>query len=320
VGDGFSNPMAKRLFISYSHVDEGLIDRLHKHLAQLQREGSVSGWYDRDIRAGGRLGDEITQELGHADLFIACVSPDYLASNYCYEQELTTALERERAGSLIIVPVILEPSDWLSTPLARFKALPNDGKPVAEFTNPNVAFMQVVNELRRLIAPLPIETKSSGVAPLLEAAPSPPSRYRVRREFDALAKRDFAEVAFQEIYKFFEASVAELSALPDLEGRLSAIGDNHFTCTIINRGISRGYETLHVRRGGSWGAIDILYGDTNSRNTSNGGFGVEADDYQLFLTSTLFSHRGGGKERISPREAAQMLWDDLISRVGIDYV
>jgi hypothetical protein len=221
---------------------------------------------------------------------------------------------------LVIVPVVLEPSDWLATPLARFKALPDDGKPVTEFTNPNVAFMQVVNELRRLAAYQPVETKAVAAAASAGAGPALQSRYRVRREFDALAKRDFAEASFQEIYKFFEASVAELSSLPDLEGRLSGINDDHFSCTILNRGISRGYETLHVRRGGSWGAIDILYGDANTRNSSNGGFGVEADDYQLFLTATLFSHRSGGKERISPREAAQMLWDDLISRVGISYV
>lgn len=316
---GRTSKAPKRLFVSYSHADGQLLGRFQKHLAQLQREGSIAGWYDRDIRAGTRLDDEIERELAQADIFVACVSPDYIASNYCYERELTTALEREQRGELAIVPVVLEPSDWLSTPLAKFKALPDDGKPVAEFTNPNVAFMQVVNELRRLVTK-PIETKAAAAAAGPGARPAPQSRYRVRREFDGLAKRDFAEAAFHEIYKFFEASVAELSALPDLEGRLSPMTDDHFSCTILNRGISRGYETLHVRRGGSWGAIDILYGDANTRNTSNGGFGVEADDYQLFLSATLFSHRAGGKERISPREAAQMLWDDLISRVGIDYV
>lgn len=312
--------MSKRLFLSYSHADEALLDRMHRHLAQLQREGSVSGWYDRDIRAGGRLDEEIDEELSNADIFIACASPDYIASNYCYERELTAALEREQRGELAIVPVILEPSDWLSTPLAKFKALPDDGKPVTEFTNPNVAFMQVVNELRRLASAIPTETKAVGAAGSPRAAPPTQSRYRARREFDTLAKRDFAEAAFHEIHKFFEASVAELSALPDLEGRLSPISGDHFACTIINRGISRGFETLHVRLGGSWSAIDILYGDTNSRNTSNGGFGVETDQYQLFLTATVFNHRSGGRERISPREAAQMLWDDLISKVGIDYV
>ncbi len=317
---GKNSETPKRLFVSYSHADGQLLGRFQKHLAQLQREGSISGWYDRDIRAGTRFDDEIERELAQADIFVACVSPDYIASNYCYERELTSALQREDRGELAIVPVILEPSDWLSTPLSKFKALPDDGKAVAEFTNPNVAFMQVIHELRRLVATQPIETKAAASAAAPANASTAASRYRVRREFDALAKRDFAEGAFHEIYKFFEASVAELSAIQELEGRLSPIAGDHFSCTVINRGISRGYETLHVRLGGSWGAIDILYGDTNSRNTSNGGFAVDADDYQLSLTSTLFSHRNGSKERLSPREAAQMLWDDLISKVGIDYV
>lgn len=310
--------MAKQLFISYSHADADPLGRLHKHLAQLQREGSVEGWYDRDISVGGRLDDEIERELAQADIFIACVSPDYLASNYCYDRELAVALEREQRGELAIVPVILEPSDWLATSLAKFKAVPDDGKPISEFTNPNVAFLQVVNELRRL-ASQPEAARSNGEtaspAPLLTGSAS---RYRVKREFDALAKRDFAESAFHEIYKFFEASVAELTGLPDLEGRLSPPTEDYFSCTIINRGISRGYETLHVRKGGIWGAIDILYGESNSRTTSNGGFGIEADDYQLFLTSTFFGH-SSSRDRMTPREAAQMLWDDLISKVGIDY-
>lgn len=311
--------MAKRLFISYSHADAGTLERLHKHLAQLQREGSVEGWYDRDIRAGQRIDDEIERELSQADIFIACVSPDYIASNYCYERELETALEREQRGDLAVVPVIFEPSDWLSTPLSKFKAIPDDGKPVSEFTNPNVAFLEVVNELRRLASVRGSEKAVDESRPIEAAQSAARSRYRIKREFDGLAKRDFVESAFLEIYKFFEASVAELANIHELEGRLSPQSSDHFSCTVINRGISRGYETLHVRRGGGWGAIDILYGETNSRNTSNGGFGIEADDYQLFLTSTLFrSH--SSKERITPREAAQILWDDLISRVGIDYV
>jgi hypothetical protein len=312
--------MPKRLFVSYAHADEQLLGRFQKHLAQLQREGSIAGWYDRDINAGGRLGDEIERELAEADIFIACVSPDYIDSHYCYERELTTALAREERGELLIVPVILEPSDWLATPLAKFKALPNDGKPVAEFTNPNVAFLQVISELRRLVASRRVETK--GMALPTDEGPSPsapPSRYRVKREFDALAKRDFVEAAFLEIYRFFEASAAELTAIPEIEVRLSRLSDDHFSCTILNRGISRGFETLNVRREGSWGAIDILYGESNTRNTSNGGFGIEADDYQLFLKPLMFKFDGGDK-LVSPREAGQMLWDDLLSHVGVGHL
>lgn len=308
--------MAARLFISYSHADEALLLRLHKHLAQLQRDGSVEGWYDRDIRAGERFDAEIGRELAEADVFLACVSPDYIASNYCFEKELQTALEREARGELAIVPVVFEPCEWRETELRQFKAVPRDGKAVTEHTNQNVALLDVVTELRKLVSSVhaPIETKSAAPAP----ATSQSHRYRVKRDHDELHKRDFVEAAFTEIYKFFEASVQEVSIIPEIEARLSPLASDHFSCTIINRGLKRGFETLHVRLGGSWGAIDILYGERNSSGTSNGGFGVEADEYQLYLRPVMF-RMFGEEKRVSPREAAQMLWDDLLGKVGVDY-
>ena len=123
-------------------------------LASLQRDGTVSGWYDRDINAGGRLDEEIQRELENTDIFLACASPNYIASNYCFDRELTAALEREERGEVAIVPVIFEPCDWLSTRLRKFKALPKDGRAISEFTNQNVAFLEVANELRRLAASL----------------------------------------------------------------------------------------------------------------------------------------------------------------------
>jgi hypothetical protein len=311
--------MAAKIFISYSHVDKAHIERLHNHLAQLERDDTVAGWFDREITAGGRLDEEIKQQLESSDIFLACASPDYIASNYCYDKELEFALQREQAGELFIVPVILEHCEWLETPLSKFKAVPEDGKPIADYTNPNVALLNVATEIRRLCRQkkAPIEVKSSLTTqelPTVESA----SRYRVKREFDKLHKRDFVEQAFAEIYAFFEASAQELQAIPDVEARLTKTGEDRFSCTVINRGIARGFETLHVRRGGSWGAIDILYGEKDRSGTSNGGFSVVEDDYQLYLSPSMFSY-SRGKDHLSAREAAQMLWDDLLSKVGIDY-
>lgn len=311
--------MAKSLFISYSHADDELLERLHKHLAQLEREGSVAGWYDREIHAGGKIDTEIKEALERANIFIACASPDYIASNYCYERELDRALEREAAGELTIVPVIFEPCDWLNTPLAKFKAMPRDGKAISEYTNPNVALLEVITALRSLASHV-----SAVVRPVSEAPPAPatPSRYRIKKDFDDLDKRDFVERSFSEIYRFFEASVSEVQALPDIEARLSPLESDTFSCTVINRGIRRGFQTIHIRRGGSWGAIDYLFGEQNERNTSNGGFGLESDDYQLALRTTGFGsirRMPSGRETITSTEAAQLMWDELLSKVGIDY-
>lgn len=310
--------MPLNLFISYSHADQQLLGRLHKHLAQLQRDGTISEWYDREIHAGGKVDEEIHAALEHADTFLACASPDYIASNYCYERELQRALEREKAGELTIIPVIFEPCEWTETPLANFKALPRDGKPIVEYTNQNLALLEVATELRRVAQGSKV-ARELVLTPSVDESRPADSRYRVKKEFDELDKRDFIERCFDEIYRFFEASVRELEALPKIEARLSPLDADHFSCTIINRDISRGFETMHVRRGGTWGAIDYAFGEQNSRTTSNGGFGVEADDYQLHLRTAGFGRMPTGRETLTATEAAQLLWDELLRKVGIDY-
>ena len=144
--------MAK-VFISYSHRDEKALDRLHTHLAVLRRTNLIAAWYDREILAGGEVDHDIESNLDNSEIFLALVSPDFLASNYCYEREMEVALKRHEQGALRVIPIILEPCDWRSSPLGRLKALPKDGKPISTWTNENVAYLDVVNELRRLNDP-----------------------------------------------------------------------------------------------------------------------------------------------------------------------
>jgi hypothetical protein len=143
-----ASSMAKA-FISYSHRDEKALERLHTHLATLRREGKITAWYDREILAGEDIDRTISSNLAGSEVFLALVSPDFLDSSYCYDQEMAKALERHAEGTLRVIPVILEPCDWKSTPLGKLKALPRDGKPISTWTNENIAYLDVVTELRR---------------------------------------------------------------------------------------------------------------------------------------------------------------------------
>ncbi len=140
-----------KVFISYAHHDQAMLERLHTHLAMLRREGGIAEWYDRDILAGGEIDREIASHLNASSLFLALVSPDFLNSQYCYESEMQAAIRKHDNGEIIIVPIILEPCDWLFSPLKQFKALPQNGKPITEWTNQNEALLDVVTELRRLV-------------------------------------------------------------------------------------------------------------------------------------------------------------------------
>ena len=117
----------------------------------LRRDGRIEEWFDREILAGGEIDAEIAERLESSGLFLLLVSPDFLASDYCMEREMERALERHRSGDARVVPIIVEPCDWTSTPLRDLKALPQNGKPISEWTNENNAFLDIVQELRRVL-------------------------------------------------------------------------------------------------------------------------------------------------------------------------
>lgn len=139
-----------KLFISYSHLDEHALRSFTKHLAMLKREGAIVEWFDQKILPGGDIDEEVSAHLEECDLFLPLVSPDFLASQYCYDRELARALARHEEGTMRVLPVIVQPCDWKASPLAKLKALPKDGKPVADWTNENNAWLDVIGQLRRV--------------------------------------------------------------------------------------------------------------------------------------------------------------------------
>lgn len=141
----------RRLFISYSHRDEELRDDLVKHLTSLKREGLIEIWHDRDLTPGTNIDDAISDRLASADIVLILVSPDFIASEYCYSTEMRKAMGRFSWGECLVVPIILRPVDWHNTPFAKLLALPTDGKPITMWDNRDQAFTQVVDGIRRLV-------------------------------------------------------------------------------------------------------------------------------------------------------------------------
>lgn len=252
-------------FISYSHADEKALKRLHTHLAMLQREGSLKTWTDNAIPLGTKLDTEISSNLESSNLFVALVSPDYLASTYCYDKEFAQATALANAGKLRIVPVILEPCDWLSSPFKDFKAAPKDGKPVSEWTNQNNAFLDVVTGLRQLLA---ASTLTSGTAtgnPIPSAATAA-RRPIVKRDFDSIEKMDFADKAYETIKNYFNGSCDELSGVDDtLRAKFEVIDSTAFTCSVVNRAKMRGGEAhITVRNSKKEAILETLASSTSA--------------------------------------------------------
>jgi hypothetical protein len=143
-----SGPTPIRVFASYSHRDEALHDELAKHLKALEREGIIQPWHDRRITAGKELDVEIDVALNLAGIILLLVSPDFIASDYCWGKEMRRAMERHAAGEARVIPIILRSVDWHNAPFGKLLALPTDGKAVMSWTNKDDALLDIARGIR----------------------------------------------------------------------------------------------------------------------------------------------------------------------------
>jgi tetratricopeptide (TPR) repeat protein len=139
------------VFYSYAHEDEDLRDELEKHLTILRRQGVIAGWHDRKIAAGREWAGEIDQHLNTAKVILLLVSADFLASDYCYDVEMTRALERHHRNETRVIPVILRKVDWRGAPFGKLEGLPTDAKPITSWANRDEAFSDVAVGVRTAI-------------------------------------------------------------------------------------------------------------------------------------------------------------------------
>jgi len=143
--------MPLAVFYSYSHNDELLRNQLEMHLALLERNGLILPWHDRCIGAGDEWGEQIDEHLQEAQIVLLLISPDFLASRYCFDIEMKAALDRHARRKAIVIPIILRPCDWSGAPFAHLQALPRDAKAVALWPNQDEAFAEIAKAIRETV-------------------------------------------------------------------------------------------------------------------------------------------------------------------------
>lgn len=132
------------VFFSYSREDKSLRDKLEIHLSSLKRQGVISSWHDRQIVAGSEWEEEIDRHMRTADIILLLVSPNFVASKYCYEIELPEAMARHEAEDAYVVPILLRPvAGWKLLPFAKLQLYPSGGVPITQWSDQDTAFVDV---------------------------------------------------------------------------------------------------------------------------------------------------------------------------------
>ena len=219
--------IALSIFFSYAHKDEELRDELEKHLSILRWQGLITEWYDRDILAGTKWEHEIDVHLDAAQIILLLISPDFLASPYCYSLEMMRALERHLAGEARVIPIILRPVEWEGAPFSKLQMLPTDAQPVTSWSDRDAALLNVTKGIRKAVEDLNMQrvqpqTSSPSIAsaPATLTAPSPPWNILLQRNPFFTGR----EAILSDLHTMFTSKGTTSSVQPQAISGLGGIG------------------------------------------------------------------------------------------------
>ena len=156
------------IFCCYARADQPYLLELRNRLIPFQRAGLITVHADIDISPGENWGQKIRSYLNTAHIILLLVSPDFLASDYCWSTEMARALERHREGNAQVIPIILRPVDLQHLPFSAIQALPTNAQPITKWLDRDDAFLDVANGIREAIEKL-LQYSSSQPASLISS-------------------------------------------------------------------------------------------------------------------------------------------------------
>ena len=309
------------LFFSYSHKDEVLRDQLETQLTMLKRQRVISVWHDRRLIAGDHVDAGISKQLEAADIILLLVSPDFLASEYCYSVEMARALERNAAGEARVIPVILRPCEWKHASFGKLLATPTDGKPVTKWADPDEAFLDIATAIRAAAHKEPLAgTVAAQPRAMLNLGPTEgpvaprSSNLRLKKTFTERDRDQFLDEAFGFIARFFENSLRELeSRNSGVEGSFKQIDATRFTASVYRGG--KALTRCTIRLGGlHHSGIAFSHGADSFTNGYNESMSVQVGEQALHLKPLGMAMIGNSarEKALSLEGAAEYYWQMFI--------
>ncbi|HXR64387.1 MAG TPA: NACHT domain-containing protein [Ktedonobacteraceae bacterium] len=159
-----------KLVYFFAPADAALRDQLSAHLQPLVQEGLITEWHDLLIAAGSDVAEERRRAWSEADIFLLLISADYFLPATYDEQVMRAAIERQKRGQLLIVPILLRPCAWQATMPGTLQALPRNGTFVTSWEERDAAFFTIARELRLLLTDRQVPRGNGPVRPSLQAA------------------------------------------------------------------------------------------------------------------------------------------------------
>tara|TARA_R110000850_G_scaffold106431_2_gene217775 strand:- start:1244 stop:2071 length:828 start_codon:yes stop_codon:yes gene_type:complete len=274
-------------------------------------------WHDRRIELGQEFGNEIEGELAAADIVIFLVSSDFIASDYCFSKEAMFALNRHSNREATVIPVIVRPCDWKTSPFGAIQAAPTDAKAVSIWPDRDEAWLSVVNGIRAIISDDGVVQSKAGFESdknlTIIKSPARSGNLSIKRKITDLDKEKFLKDTFSFICDFIENSARELTKRnASIECDFERVTTKEFEIKIFSAGELAAEFT--VRRSALFGdGIGISQGRSSGISAQ---FVIAEEDGELFYSPMLWQVYDNDNGLLQPEQVAEAIWDHLIANLN----
>lgn len=184
-----SQPVA---VVSFAAPEYGqLLTQWEKHLLPLQQAGRITAWSEQHLLPGSERDEQIARHLEQADIIVLLLSTDFFADEEC-RKLMALALQWSKSRQVRIIPLLLRPVGWRTTPVGHLTCLPNNGRPVTRWGNRDEAFQDCVNSIPTLFDPPAASQQTS--APHQSSFPAQPSQASDTQQKASLFLPDLEEI------------------------------------------------------------------------------------------------------------------------------
>lgn len=142
------------LFISYVKEDLPFLKLLITQLKPLRSHHIIDVWHDQEMSAGADREHEVSRHLEKASIILFLLSPDFIASDYHHNVEVSRAMSRHAVDEVSVLPILLRPTDLWIAPYNSLTVLPKNEIAVTQWSGEpfyDEAFRDIARGIREVI-------------------------------------------------------------------------------------------------------------------------------------------------------------------------
>ncbi len=149
-----SSSRALNIFIAYAIKDTTAFKKLTTQMNLWLSHYPTLTCDHSGLSAGSQIAPSIEACLHKADIIILLISLDFFVSELYHEPEMQRVITHSGAGAARLIPVLLRPTEWNTTPLGQYSPLPSNREPISSWSNRDEALVNVSQGIRQVVEEL----------------------------------------------------------------------------------------------------------------------------------------------------------------------